>query len=463
MKKILSSAVNFILIFNLFFLFSLESCKSPTAPNRNDLSLNVSDVSCTEAWITLSSNNVPLPANILIKKNGNEFLNINLVSKDTTLNDNTLLPNQTYSYQAVYNNGFNLAMSEVVSAKTMDTTSNNYSWKLYTLGDVTTGNSSSLRDIVLINDTLAYAVGEIYSNDSTGQNSTFPYNLAKWNGNEWKLNKVPVKYKGNQTVAPLTGIFVLQDTNIILSSGLPYLPDGKGGWELYQLWNMGVLNNNDGSVNHIWGKSITDLYFVGNSGTIVHYTNGTWQKVASGTGMDLLDIYSNDGNNIYIGGGVYSNYSGVLLKGNDNSFQILKEGENINANQIFNPYFAGVAASVWVSNINKIYFCGHFLYRYAFGQLGYVTTLPGNYIDGNDFAQNWGLINKIRGNNDNDIIMVGERNTIMHFNGIRWKQIGMPYDPNSHYDWLSISMKGNTAIAVGFMDMNAVIMVLKRQ
>ena len=47
-----------------------------------------------------------------------------------------------------------------------DTTSHNYAWQTFILGD---GNSSVLYDAAIINDTLIYAVGEIYLKDSTGQ------------------------------------------------------------------------------------------------------------------------------------------------------------------------------------------------------------------------------------------------------------------------------------------------------
>ena len=71
---------------------------------------------------------------------------------------------------------------------------------------------------------------------------------------------------------------------------MPYLPNENGGWELYQLWDMGILNQNDGSVNHIWGTSINDLFFSGDKGMIVRYTAGTWQKIESGTTLPIQSI-----------------------------------------------------------------------------------------------------------------------------------------------------------------------------
>ena len=119
-------------------------------------------------------------------------------------------------------------------------------------------------------------------NDSLGNADPIAYNAAYWNGSVWELKKIAVTYNGNQTIAPLKGVFVLTSGEIIFSSGLPYLPQGNG-WKLYHLWDMGVLDLNDGSVDRIWGTSINDLYFVGSKGTIVHYQNGSWTKIESGT------------------------------------------------------------------------------------------------------------------------------------------------------------------------------------
>ena len=43
--------------------------------------------------------------------------------------------------------------------------------------------------------------------------------------------------------------------------------------------------------------------------------------------MDLYDISSTDGNNVYVSGGDFLNTEGVLLKGDKTGFHILKEGK----------------------------------------------------------------------------------------------------------------------------------------
>jgi hypothetical protein len=69
----------------------------------------------------------------------------------------------------------------------MDTTSHNFTWQIDTLGD---GGGSVLYDVAIINNTLAYTVGEIYKRDSVGNWDPLPSGLALWNGRSWSSRKV---------------------------------------------------------------------------------------------------------------------------------------------------------------------------------------------------------------------------------------------------------------------------------
>jgi len=74
----------------------------------------------------------------------------------------------------------------------------------------------------------------------------------------------------------------------------------------------------------------------------------------------------------------------------------------------------------------------------------------------------FGFISMVRGNSVNDIILVGEGNTVRHFNGKTWQQLGLRYDFNSDYTWLAVAMKNDLLITVGRSTSKAIIMVLKR-
>ena len=45
------------------------------------------------------------------------------------------------------------------------------------------------------------------------------------------------------------------------------------------------------SMNKIWGSSSNDLYVVGNNGKIAHYNGTSWQRIESGTTLNINDIW----------------------------------------------------------------------------------------------------------------------------------------------------------------------------
>ncbi|MCO6474654.1 MAG: hypothetical protein J5I57_13050, partial [Melioribacteraceae bacterium] len=89
-------------------------------------------------------------------------------------------------------------------------------------------------------------------------------------------------------------------------------------------------------------------------------------------------------------------------------------------------------------------------------------SLAGNHIGGNTNAEFRGFISGIRGNGSNDWVMCGQRNTLQHFNGSTWQQLGMAYNPLSGLNWTAVEQKSNTIAAVGFEGSRAKIILLKK-
>ncbi|MDR3626424.1 MAG: hypothetical protein P4L45_06310 [Ignavibacteriaceae bacterium] len=428
-----------------FIVFTFQSCTNPISP-ANGFTLSVADVSCTEAWLNLHVNTAP--AIITINKNGAALFTMKVTTRDTTIYDSTLSPGKNYTYQALVTG----IKSNQATARTMDTTSHNFRWQLYTLGDALAGNGSMLYDAAIINENDIWVVGEIYLKDSVQM-----YNAAHWDGQKWNLKSIYFNYNGQNLISTIRAVYAFNANDIWFGMGSMIHWNGRTFESISNASSFPSL------VNRIYGTSDNDLYVIGNSGNIARYNGTSWSKIQSGTTLYLLDIYSNNSNDIYIAGGNFLNYDGILLKGTNDSFQTLNEGKNITADQLFHPYFSGLANTIWVSSNGSLYFGGNFLYRYKFGQYNLVKTLPGNYFGGNATGQYWGFISKIRGNADNDIFMAGEGNTVRHFNGVTWQQLGMPYDYNSPYLWLSINVKNNTVAVAGYKDRNAVVLILKRQ
>ncbi|HSL89551.1 MAG TPA: hypothetical protein VK870_09630, partial [Ignavibacteriaceae bacterium] len=278
----------------LFFLILLCTASCNTVdppPDKTVLTLTLEDVSCTEAWITLTANNLQLPATLSLIKDDTIKKTINLQTADTLLYMDSLLPNQTYKFQSVIQ-PFNQSSNEI-SVTTMDTTSHDFTWETFTFGG--TAGSSVLYDVAIVNENCIWAVGEIYVAD-TSVNGYTMYNAVHWDGSEWTLKRITVTHNGNLITPPLYGIFAFSETEIWLSAGVPIKGDGIN-WTQYHLFDMGVLNQNDGHLTKIWGSSSSDIYFVGALGTIVYYNGQSFSKIESGTSTIINDIWGFVNNN----------------------------------------------------------------------------------------------------------------------------------------------------------------------
>jgi hypothetical protein len=302
--------------------------------------------------------------------------------------------------------------------------------------------------VAVINENDIWAVGEIHTEetdrfDSLG-NWVQPYNAAHWNGVEWDLKRIYVNYRGQPNLAPLKGVKKISEDKIVFSSGLPYLPEGDH-WKLYHLWDMGILDQNDGSVFRIWGNTLDNLYFVGNNGTIVHYNGSTWQKLESGTTIDLLDVYGSlDGSVVWACG--FDDLEGsVLVKNTGSGFETVARVDDPNGAHLHN-IITYVFNTIWTNNSDSVFV----------GSVGRIYNTPVNY---NFFAREnvWfdypnsttypNTTHAIRGNAENDIFIAGYQNEIRHYNGKTWQNYIELL--SSSGTWYALSVKNNLVVAAG--------------
>src|SRR5574338_51989 len=80
-------------------VFVQVSCNTTEPKLEPELLLKLEDVSCTEAWLQLTTNNIQLPATINLLKNNSVAQIFVLNTQDSLLYIDSLLPNQTYQYQ----------------------------------------------------------------------------------------------------------------------------------------------------------------------------------------------------------------------------------------------------------------------------------------------------------------------------------------------------------------------------
>ncbi len=421
-------------IISLALLISLStSCNTTEPPSNQTLTLKLEDVSCTEAWVQLTTNNLQLPTTINILKNNSVAQTFSLSKSDTLIYIDSLFPNQTYKFKVALNTTNNpQPTTNEVLAQTMDTTSHNFTWQTFTFGEAGAG-SSTLYDVAIIDENNIWAVGEIYMNDSLGNPDPNLYNLIKWDGISWKLERDYYNYQGSNFIAPLHSIFTFAINDVWVGSNQPMRWNGN----VWQKWDL-LGNIWNGWINKIWASSSNDLYIVGNNGNIAHYQNGSWKKIESGTTSIINDVW-----------GIMDNQSNVVLYCPVSSFfvpgdkKILKiveyKVDSVTWNRDVRLY------SAWAQNENFLYVCGEGVYVNKFGSWSQID-LPSVGT------------NSVRGNNINDIIVVGDNGFITHFNGVSWKVLSTFSDKG----YSKVCIKGDIVAICGNHQGRGIIEIGKR-
>ena len=125
------------MFFTVLLTFGLFSCTkdNPVPPDQQpQINLTLEDVSCTEAWLKLTTANITLPADVVLLRDNFLIETISLSSADTILYVDSLLPNKTYILSSIIQSVNRSITSNVLSITTLDTTSHNFTWQTWTFG-----------------------------------------------------------------------------------------------------------------------------------------------------------------------------------------------------------------------------------------------------------------------------------------------------------------------------------------
>lgn len=311
-------------------------------------------------------------------------------------------------------------------------------WQVFEFGGEC--GSSILFDVAIIDENNIWAVGEIYMRDSLGRCDPKAYNAIHWDGSKWELNRIffyTFCPEGTGSGSyPATSIFTLDKENILISSGsqLAYLKN-----------NVQVKRECiPVSVNKLWGTSSNDLYAVGYNGNIAHWDGRRWKKIESGTDVNINDVFGviNRKTNRRI---IFCSASNLFEKG---EYKILTIDEN---NKIDSLHWGldRRISSTWSSNGWIVYTSGGGVFSNKTGRWVEETSIPLYYT------------NRIRGNDYNDIFVVGDFALLAHYNGFSWKVyyelLQLPM--TSFY---SISVKENMIAFVGYYGEKALIIIGRR-
>lgn len=423
--------VNFLIV----ILVTLSSCNTsepPLLPNPV-LLLTQDEISCTEAWLQLTSANIQLPDNIKFLINGSAKKTFSLSTKDSLLYIDSLLPNQTYSFQvsSIQSAAGGPVSSNELSVTTLDTTSHNFTWQTFEFGQ---HSSSILYDVAIIDENNIWAVGEIYLNDSIGNPDNSAYNAVHWDGQNWNLIRLnmfstcnPINYP------PLKAVLPFSENNIVFTSG------GSIGWfngiDIRTDCTLRPLLT--GSINKLWGSNANDFYAVGNNGNIARYNGTSWTKIESGTSVNLLEIWGTiDGSTIWACGYTDDYGTSALIRIMNNLSEKIYEGSSNNQS---NGHYVGPMSGVWLDN------------KY----IVFLMTGAGIYIQksSNEFLLEKEIVKfnhgsyGIDGTGPNNIFACGDE-FVGHWNGNSY--VEYPELAEQLRTYYNVSVKENIVCAVGY-------------
>lgn len=164
------------IIFCLVFIATLGLCckDEPTKPPpTGTVKLSLDYAECKEIGLKLSFIDADQPRGYALLRDGEQITSGNLNSTETLLVDTTVVPGLEYVYVAHRLNDLKtIDSSTPLLVHSLDSTSHNIQWFVDTLGA-----QGVIRDVWVFDKNNAWAVGEIYLNDSTGKlDIANPYN-----------------------------------------------------------------------------------------------------------------------------------------------------------------------------------------------------------------------------------------------------------------------------------------------
>ena len=373
----------------LLLAISCKECPSEPKPEPEyNIYLSIEDVLCT--WVTLK---VTLPDSgkinsFALDRNDSTIATYTCNDNDTLITDEGLTPDTDFSYKVRFlKDGKTKAESEPVAVHTMQTTSHHFVWEIDTLGEY----GSSLHDVTAIGENDVWAVGEIKANDKL-------YGAVHWDGEKWNFIELKV---GLEIVRP-RGILVLSSNDIWFACGSIYHWDGS---ETTLEWLRNI--DTPETVEKVWGTSSSNLYFVGNAGTIVHYDGSNFTRMTSGTDANLLKIAgiynpATGKSRIWVTG------TGILLYYDSSEWQTIWDQDHpyfdnnyINPTAIYIPDDKYIILSTWNGYGSRITLHN----QDDFGQYQVLFYADGDYI------------RFISGIDVNDFFLVGTYTKVAHYNG----------------------------------------------
>jgi len=314
-----------------------------------------------------------------------------------------------------------------------DTTSHNFIWEIDEVGKPGT----LFRDVFAISEDNFWAVGNIETDSGE-------YNASHWNGTKWELLGI------YSNTADLYSIHYFSENDIwVTSHCLPLHWDGNE-WTRYHLNNMGI---NACAGNAIWGTSSSNMYFVGLEGSIVHYDGQNFVKMESGTDINLLDVWGTSDDNIWVCGWNECTGESVILHFDGSDWSRFYEWTpSTGSNPVPRDSLRLMITSLWSDpdqpdTLVAVGGWGAFHVPTS-GAVPVRWSYPWRWDLGT--GDPMGFPQRVRGSRANNIFVVGQRNSILHYNGHTWHNYLEWYNPTLEGVWFrSVAVHERFAVMVG--------------
>lgn len=426
-------------IFLITFISILINGCNSTEPDisKNSIELKEIDVSCTEAWLKIETEDINSFTELTLIINNENKRTFEIESSDTVLCIDSLKPATDYNVKIEIEG----AKSSSASFRTLATTNNNFTFEKYYLGGA---SSSYIKDVAIIDENNIWAVGDITEHNNEA-NEFKTYGFAKWNGAEWKLLDLKALHKNGKTSNPRPrGIHIFDKDNIWFTSGSILHWNGK---TLNFVFSRLDLEREEQSVEKIWGSAPDNIYAVGYSGTLVHYNGKSWKQIDTGTDLDIQDIW-----------GDYDELTGeweILAVASDryqnNGRKVLKiEGGRVI--ELITDGLPWSLKTLWFKSKRKYLVGGDGI----FNKNDIIDELWSNKLL--DITRYYTY--RISGNSLIDITICGAYGELLHYNGERWESFHNETGINGKY--YSIDIKGNIIAAGGQHNNSACIIIGRR-
>jgi len=333
----------------------------------------------------------------------------------------------------------------------LDTTSHAFTFQQLSWGG---GGGSFLSDVNILSDTNIWAVGEIQpvQYDSLGQRIYTPYGAAHWDGVSWDLLKLPTSFGLTYTsyLTP-TGLIAFTPNDIWFANGGVHKFNSKEVTQSYWInkfpGNQGILDEGQ-DAEKVWGTSDNNLYVVGRKGGMAHFDGSSWQKLSSGTQLDITDIYGAANPRT---GEVEILAIATQIDSLPSQTQLLRiQGTTVSLITTLSKVYA----SLWFEPGEKYYLAGDgIMWKNSLSDSAW-TDFPVGTIT------QYGT-GRIRGTGLNDIFATGSYLEVVHYNGSTWYDY-MNEIPTGYGSYSMVAFRGNTMVAVGSVDQDAVLLIGKR-